>query len=164
MILEQPGLLYCLGGVFLLAHNLRGSEGEIQPGQGKLEPRQNPYPEVTNLSGSWNQEKVYSALVDRGEGTKKSPLKPYVYLYQPQDQNAAILYRDIRKAPVHINHRECNKYWKKIKKCLPFLTWVNRDPASKTVFDHYSVDDWDAFAKALNLESVKQRNGSAKSS
>ena len=120
---------------------------------------------MTNLSGSWNQEKVYSALVDRGERTKKSPLQRYVQLYHPQSQNTAILYRDIgMEAPVHINHRRCDDYWEKIKRCLPFFTWVSRDRGKQTVFDKYSVDDWDAFAKALNLKSVKQRNGSAKTS
>lgn len=108
------------------------------------------------LDGSWNQEKVYQALVDRDETTKKSEKKRYVQLYHPQSQNAAILYQDPMKAPVHINHRikhaRCGECWDRVKTCLPFLTWVSRDPESKTVFDHYSVDDWSAFARALGLE------------
>src|SRR5664280_1510706 len=102
------------------------------------------------MSGSWNQEKVYRALVNRRNETKKSEQDRYVKLYDPQPQNAAILYEGPSGGhPVHLNHRRCEDYWEKIKPCLPYLKWEARDQSKQTPFDKYSVDDWDAFARAL---------------
>ena len=104
------------------------------------------------MNESWDQSKVFDALVNRGEKIKESSQDRYVKLYHPQPQNAALLYQGSPKAPVHINHRQWSREsWEEIKGCLPYLIWVGRDRGKQTIFDKYKVDDWDAFAKALGL-------------
>jgi hypothetical protein len=105
------------------------------------------------VNARWDQSKVFEALVRRN-GPASNTLQPYVWMYRPQDKRSALLYQGLSNAPVHINHRRCDEYWGRIKQCLPYLSWVSRDPSSKkTVFDKYRVDDWDAFAQALGLGS-----------
>ena len=104
------------------------------------------------MNTNWDQSKVFEALVRRN-GHVSNTLQPYVWIYRPQTQNAALLYKGLSNAPVHINHRRCDEYWERIKQCLPYLRWISRDPPSKTVFDKYRVDDWDAFAQTLGLGS-----------
>lgn len=106
------------------------------------------------MNESWDQSKVFKALVNRGEKIKESPQDRYVQLYHPQPQNTALHYQGSPKAPVHINHRQWSREsWEEIKDCLPYLIWVGRDSGKQTIFDKYKVNDWDAFAKALGLTS-----------
>jgi hypothetical protein len=103
---------------------------------------------------AWSHSRLFSALVDRGYRTKDRLLLPpyYVAIY-PQTINAAILYDETVKDPLHINHSRVNEaFWQQIR---PHVTHVRSDNKGHgregQNFDHYRVDDWDGLAKALGL-------------
>lgn len=114
-------------------------------------------PKGLAFSTPWNQFKAFLALAVRRKQKHKDLWKknPYVQLY-PQSVNAALLYhvsvKSASRAPIHINKNSAGwreDYWAKIEHCV---TYVDRDRGKPTVFDHYRVDDWDEFAKVLNLD------------
>jgi hypothetical protein len=74
----------------------------------------------------------------------------------PHSVNAALLYhisvKSASRAPIHINKNSARwrqDFWVMIEHCV---TYVDRDRGKQTIFDHYRVDDWDNFAKALELD------------
>ena len=115
---------------------------------------------------SWDHDKVYEALVKRGERQKTSDTDKYVTLY-PQKPNCAILYRSdgkrYHKAPVHLHyhsipprvhgHREGwdDKIFHKISPALEFFR-TDKPNQEDQAFSCYQVSDWDKLAEALGLK------------
>lgn len=112
---------------------------------------------VTNMR--WNYEKVYAALVARGERVKESPRNRYVVLY-PQDKNCAVLYAPesdyAKKGPLHLNPNRdawrCNVF-KRLEPAIQYVGKDNKGPGKESQnFRHYRIIDWSGFAKALDLK------------
>ena len=101
----------------------------------------------------WTHEKVFYALVKRGERHKSLWLKnTYVTLYA-QEKNCAVLYRhgaSYGQGPLHL--RPDSTFWKSavFEWIAPFIEFKVREkkPAG---FDEYIVRDWDGLADALDL-------------
>ena len=115
---------------------------------------------------SWDHDKVYKALVARGEREKQSDTDKYVTLY-PQKPNCAILYRsdtrNYHRAPLHLHYhsipphvRGCRKDWNDeiFAAISPALEFVKTDKPNQKdqAFSWYQVSDWDKLAEALGLK------------
>ena len=107
----------------------------------------------------WDHEKVYKALLARGEHPKLSEKDKYVVLYN-QDTICAVLYppkSSCARAPVHLNPlgiRRCRSWDMKVyEKIRPHISPERRDfkVDPEQDFVHYSVTDWNKFATALGL-------------
>lgn len=116
-------------------------------------------PASLTLGPPWNHEKVFLALVQRGERHKDLWKKNiYVRMY-PQSVNCAVLYGPKVKVteigPVHLNPRA--KSWRqdifeRIKPALKYRHSDNKGPGREsTNFDWYEVVDWGRLAEGLGL-------------
>ena len=109
----------------------------------------------------WSHEKVYQALVNRGERVKSIPNEPYVTIYS-QEYNCAVLYSPAtlryRSAPLHLN--ENRPGWRadvneRIQPALEKVRKENKGPGKEGQnFTFYRVLDWGVLAAALGLVSV----------
>ncbi len=141
----------------------------MNTGKGKLE-LQRVRAELDKLAHkearmSWDHDKVYAALVARGEREKQSDTDKYVTLY-PQKLNCAILYRSdtdkYHRAPVHLHYHSIPPHvhgyregWKDeifaaISPALKFVT-TDKPNQEDQAFSCYQVSDWDKLAEALGL-------------
>ena len=116
-------------------------------------------PEGLVLGPPWNHEKVFLALVKRGEKHKDLWKKnPYVQLY-PQRPNCAVFYgptvRAAKRGPLHLNPRATSWNQSQYQRFEPFVRYVfsdNKGPGRERMnFDWHTVLDWDGFARALGL-------------
>lgn len=112
------------------------------------------------LGPAWNHEKVFLALVARGERHKDLWKKDiYVELY-PQRPACAVLYEPrvqvYSPGPVHLNPRQLTSWrpnvFERMRRALAYVRTDNKGPGKeRNNFDWYRVTDWDAFAEALGL-------------
>ena len=108
----------------------------------------------------WNHEKVYAALVKRGEGYKDLWKKnPYVRLFG-QYPRFGVLYHNTKanaykRGPLHFNPRVPawnEKIFQQIKPSIEYVQSDNKGPGRERYnCDWYRVKDWDRFAVALGL-------------
>lgn len=113
------------------------------------------------LGPPWDHEKVFLALVERGERHKDLWKKDiYVQLY-PQQPACAVLYgprvQRYSPGPVHLNPRRANSWrmdvFERIAPALQFVQRDNKGPGNANQnWDWYRVVDWDAFAEGLGLK------------
>lgn len=112
------------------------------------------------LRAPWTHEKVFLALVKRGERHKDLWKKNiYVELY-PQKPNCAVLYgprvKQYSRAPLHLNPRRKAAWQEHVFAVMePAIRFVQSDnkgvDKAASNFDHYDVTDWNAVAAALKL-------------
>lgn len=117
-------------------------------------------PESLLLRAPWTHEKVFLALVQRGERHKDLWKKDiYVQLY-PQRPNCAVLYGPsvgkYARAPLHLNPRQVQAWrghiFRRMKLAIRYIGRSNKGPGKETSnFDYYAVMDWDGLAAALGL-------------
>lgn len=116
-------------------------------------------PEGAVLGPPWNHEKMFLALVKRGEKHKDLWKKNiYVQLY-PQRPNCAVLYGPMvqaaKRGPLHLNSRVTSWNESQYQRFEPFVKYVfsdNKGPGRERMnFDWHTVLDWDGFAKSLGL-------------
>jgi hypothetical protein len=116
-------------------------------------------PEGLVLGPPWSHEKVFLALVERGEKHKELWMKNiYVQLY-PQRPNCAVLYgprvKAAQRGPLHLNSRVDSwreEIFEKIRPSVEFARSDNKSPGrERGNFDWYRISDWDGLATALGL-------------
>lgn len=116
-------------------------------------------PEGLVLGPPWNHEKVFFALVKRGEKCKEPWKKNIcVHLY-PQRPGCTVLYgpkvSSTQRGPLHLNPRRSSWNETAFQQMKPFIEYVqsdNKGPGKETSnFDWYRVKDWDGFAASLGL-------------
>ena len=113
-------------------------------------------PDGLILAAPWNHQKVFLALVERGESYKSLWLKnPCVRLYD-QKPNCALLYAPgttCGQGPLHLNPR--TKSWKDevIRQIEPHIQFKIQE-LKPSGFDEYVVSDWDGFASGLGLDAI----------
>jgi len=117
-------------------------------------------PEGLVLKAPWNHEKVFLALVKRGEKHKELWMKNiYVQLY-PQRPNCAVLYGPkvgpARRGPLHLNPRASSWQEETFQHVKPFIEYVqsnHKGPGrERNNFDWYRVINWDGFAESIGLK------------
>lgn len=121
-------------------------------------------PSALLLQAPWNHQKVFLALVKRGE-THKDLWKKDIYVQiHPQctksgrNLNCAVLYgpksNQYLPSPLHLNPRR-NEVWRAnlFERLKPAIRYVHTDNKGNesSNFDHYEVLDWDLLAQALDL-------------
>jgi hypothetical protein len=116
-------------------------------------------PEGLVLRSPWSHEKVFLALVKRGEKHKDLWMKNiYVRLY-PQRPNCAVLYgprvESAKRGPVHLNPQVVSWNESAFQRMKPFIEYAHSDNKGagreRGNFDWYRVRDWDGFAASLDL-------------
>ena len=116
-------------------------------------------PENLKIQAPWTHQKVFLALVSRGQKHKDLWKKDIYVQLHSQDVNCAVLYgpgvRKYARAPLHLNPRA--RSWKaglldEIGEHIEFVQSDNKGPGrEKSNFDHYRVMDWDGLANTLGL-------------
>jgi len=110
------------------------------------------------LAPPWSHEKVFLALVKRGERHKDLWKKNVYVQLCPQNPLCAVLYGpkvEVTKGMVHFNSRPSSwneAFFQQVKPCLKYVRSDNKGPGKeRSNFDWYSVGDWDSFATSLGL-------------
>ena len=107
----------------------------------------------------WNHNRVFLALVKRGEKHKDLWKKDiYVQLYR-QKPNCAVLYgpsvENAKRGPLHFNPRALSwneESFLRIKPSVEYVQTDNKGPGrDRGNFDWYRVGDWDRFAASVGL-------------
>jgi hypothetical protein len=120
-------------------------------------------PDGMVLAAPWNHEKVFLALVKRGESHKDLWKKNiYVRLYR-QHPKLAVLYGPnagpFRRAPLHVKPTAPDWNETAFQRMSPSIEFVqsdNKGPGrERQNCDWYRVKDWDGLAASLGLDCVR---------
>jgi hypothetical protein len=117
-------------------------------------------PQDLVLGPPWSHEKVFLALVERGEKYKdpwKKNICVHLYTRRP---GCAVLYGpkvgSVKRGPLHLNPRRVTSWdegvFQQIKPFIKYAQTDNKGPGrERSNFDWYTIKDWDGFANALGL-------------
>jgi hypothetical protein len=121
-------------------------------------------PEGLVFQAPWNHEKVFLALVVKKKQKHKELWMKSIYVQiYPQKPNCAVLYGPKvdtdSKAPLCLNPQVSSwneTIFKRVSPSVEFVRGENKGPGKeRSNFDHYRIKDWDAFARALELEETR---------
>lgn len=117
-------------------------------------------PKSLLLQPPWTHQKVFLALVRRGQWHKDLWKKDiYIQIYD-QSPNCAVLYgpkvKVYGRAPLCLNPRRIQSWREEVflrmKPAIRFVQSDNKGPGRESNnFDHYAVTDWDVLAAAIGL-------------
>jgi len=101
----------------------------------------------------WNHQKVYDALVKKGNYQKRGDLNKYVSLdYHKLRSLNIILYRpdteSYAKAPLHINKGRTSFSEDLFRKISPYIEFVRQGSHG---WETYRVIDWSKLAEGVGL-------------